>query len=447
MRSYKKIMPLFLIVALFGSAAFSLKNRSDTYNDYLSALNEARKYASEGIEADAITSYKKAISLYPTKEAYLEAGQVFLDNGDYSGAKRWYKEHLKADLPNDPDTYAYGIKMYLEKNNYRSAFDVYDEYKNRGLSSDSVEAAISEIKYKYDLVGKFADVGLFSELTGTAPVKEVDGKWGYITSGMSRELPYIYNSAFTFGTYAAVKDMDNNPYYIDRDGNIKINERVMLDADPELGKVCEFKKVQSSLLLVYNGSIWNYYDSSDYSKRFGGYAFATPINNGAGAVSQDGKKWALISAKGDLLTDYVFSDVVRDENDLVCRTGIVTAKDESGYIFLDNTGAQIGTASYDKADMFFDDSYAAVQKNGQWFYINPDGETVLTVSAEEARSFSKGLAAVKRDGKWGYINTLGEQAIPCVFEDVRYFNYNGTAFVKNEQNEWNLLELYEFNHG
>lgn len=439
-------MPIFLAAALFGTAAVSVNGRIETQRAYETALTQAREYADKGIVVNAVEQYRTAISINPTLTAYLEAGQVYLDNGDLSRARKWYKNNLKKEFPKEPETYLFGINVYLANNNYRMAFDVYDDYQGRGLYSEAVESAIDAIRYKYDLVGSFEGVSAFSGSSKTAAVRHAD-LWGYVDSEMTRKLPYIYQEADYFSTYAAVKDADGNPYYIDTAGNVIINEAVILDADPEFERVVAFKCIQSNMLLAYNGEIWNYYDAGDMHKLFGGYKNAMPIANGVGAVSKDGKKWALISNKGEELTDFIYDEVLADAKSIICRNGAIIVRIDDQYMLVDKAGTQIGNKTYDGARAFNDNSYAAVKYGGEWRFIDAEGNEYLRNKYKEVKSFSNGLAAVKQNGKWGYINTAGKLVIPCEFLDAKPFNTNGVSFVKVDNNTWKMLKLYQYNHG
>ena len=57
----------------------------------------------------------------------------------------------------------------------------------------------------------------------------------------------------------------------------------------------------------------------------------------------------------------------------------------------------------------FSEGLAPVQApSGQWGYINPRQQWVITPRFEEAREFQGGRAAAKQGGKWGFINKQGQ---------------------------------------
>jgi hypothetical protein len=54
------------------------------------------------------------------------------------------------------------------------------------------------------------------------------------------------------------------------------------------------------------------------------------------------------------------------------------------------------------------DGLALVEKDGEYGYINTDGELVIEVIYDEASSFNNGYALVKKDGTYMIINKMGE---------------------------------------
>lgn len=443
MRGYKKIMPIILTFALAGSAIYSFQNQAEKLDQYNSNLAQARIYAEKGIEKDAIEHYQEVIALNPSLQVSLEAGEVYLDHEDRRSAKAWYTKELLEKYPKEAETYLYGIRVCAQWDDYKGLFSIYKEYQNRGLSSDKVEEFVKPYLYTYSLSGTYEETGAFSTAAGLAAAKS-EGRWGYVDTTGKRKISYRFDEAGLFGEYAPVKDQNGRMYYVDTGGNEKINEKFILEKDPDFGSVKELKNVHSNMILAYNGEMWNYYSLETFEKLFGGYSNALPVSNGIGAVSRDGKKWALISAEGMLLTDFVYDSILADKKDIVCRNNILIAQLNGAYILIDSSGKQIGSNSYTEARPFNDTTYAAVKKNGKWIFVDGSGEEHDFGNFEDAQSFSNGLAAVKVEGKWGYINAAGEMVVENTFYDAGAFNNAGSAFVQTRPKCWQLLRLYYF---
>lgn len=103
--------------------------------------------------------------------------------------------------------------------------------------------------------------------------------------------------------------------------------------------------------------------------------------------------------------------------------------------------------SYQNACAFYENSYAAVEKDGYWLFVDENGETLQPGDFDELKSPSAGLAAAQKGNRWGYINTAGEWIIEPQFYDAGTFDNTGAAFVKAEENKWQLLLLNRFHHG
>lgn len=441
MQNVKKLLPLLLIAAYVASAVFMIQTKVDTKNEYASLVAAGDAYAEKGIILDAVSSYQSAMEIKPSIELSLKIGNIYLGTDDLRSAQRWYTDELLEKYPEDARTYEFGIRTYLMDESYTSAFEVYDTFLSRKLSSETVEQMIDGIRYLFSINGSFDDFLPYSNRTGTAAVCK-DGLWGYADGNGSLTIPYQYQSAGVFGTYAAVIDQDNVPSYIDRDGNPRIVASFILEKDPEFGQVVSFKDIQDGLILAFNGEYWNYYSAESYEKQFGGFPDAIGISNGVGAVCNEYGKWALISGDGQLLTEYEYDKVLTDPKGVICRSQTVVAEKEGKYLLLGKDGTQIGNNTYESANAFLDNSYAAVKKGGKWIFVDEAGNEYDLGDYDGAQSFSNGFAAVKKDNRWGYINLTGDLVIEYQFYDASMFTSGGRAFVMADKAYWSLLKLY-----
>lgn len=443
MRNNKIIMPFLLVFILFGSVFYAVSSRQDASDKYNNALEAARNYAQKGVYVDAITAYESAMSQCPSIEISYEAGMVILDSGDIYSARSWYKSML-TQYPTEPKTYLYGIKVYNTEQQYSTAFDVYDKYQSRGLFDPEVEQLVDEFRYAYKLGNRFDDAAPYSNVVALAAVK-YQGAWGYANLSGEKKIGYLYEKAGVFSEFAPVVDMEGNAYYIDNSGNIKITEDFILEKDPEFGCVREFGPYQGNAIWAYNGSIWNAYDIYTFEKLCGGFVDALPYSNEIAAVS-NGEKWALISQSGELITDYIYDEVLSDGKQNICRTNAVLVRIDDSYFLVDRSGNRICGDSYSDASAFYDNSLAAVKMNDKWCFVDETGAVVLKTEYDCATSFSAGFAAVQKNGKWGYIGMDGAECIDCCFEDADPFSIYGSAFVLTEEGYWKILKMYMYNH-
>lgn len=442
---YRIILPVFLPLVLLFSVLYLVQERQDIDLEYRTCISNAESYAENGLPEEAIASYKEALAIRPSMEVYLSVGELYLNQQEYRDAIRWYEDEMAVAYPNDSRTYEFAIRTLLAQGNTREAFQVYDQCQERKASSDAIVCQMEAIWYSFDLKGEYSQVKGFSGSTQLAAVKQGE-RWGYINANGSRVISNLFQKAGSFTDLAPVVDQDGEAYFIDTSGNKKLTTSYFTDQDPEFGEIVEFQDKQSGLIAAYNGELWNYYDAQTYQKKFGGYVNVMPIVNGVGAVSRDGKAWALISQDGQELTGFDYEQIVADSKAVICCTNAIIVRQDGSYRLIDKTGQPIGQAKYEEAYAFNENSLAAVKKDGKWIFVSETGEERDLGDFEELKSFSSGIAAAKQGGKWGYIDSNGEWIIEPQFEDAEAFFSKGCAFVETEKNVWRLLVLYRFQH-
>jgi hypothetical protein len=176
----------------------------------------------------------------------------------------------------------------------------------------------------------------------------------------------------------------------------------------------------------------------DFSE--GRAAFQTQDDK-AGWVDKNGKEWltgvykvtdnfsgglACVGKPGDgLAPHYGYIDKSGKEvipleydNGLACKEGIVFVQKErqGDWQGLDTNGAVVIRGAF-KLCRAFSEGLAAIRaENGQWGFINHQGEWAIAPQYEKTRDFSERLAAVLVSGKWGFINLQGQPAIPPQYE-------------------------------
>lgn len=442
MKKFRFGVPLLLILLLAGSVYYMVGNRTAVIREYQKKLAQAREAVENGVITDGVALYTQALSIYPSIEIYTEVGNVYLEAEDLRGAKNWYEREFVKKYPNDPQAYEYGMRVSMASEDYRGIFQIYDTCTKKEALSDNIEQLIKPVWYAYELMfGDYDEVGSFSSSNGLAAVKK-GGQWGYVDQDGKSELPFSYQLAGVFYDYAAVVDREGKAFYIDADGNTKITASLFVDAAGNPAGIRQFGPALDDQILAFDGTDWSYYSQKTYQKLYGGYKDATVVANGIGAVTKDGRLWALIGKNGQEVTGYDYEDIVTNGRGIACCTKGVFVQQNGKFWLMDTEGRFINHNAYDAVDGFYTDAWAAVQKNGKWMFVNDEGEEKDLGEFEEAKSFSNGLAAVKKNGMWGYIDLNGNQAIDCIFYEAEAFNSAGTAFVKPSEDKWNALSLY-----
>lgn len=446
MKRYQVIMPVALPIALVASVGFMIQQRMDVNTAYNGYLKAGQEYLQNGVLTSALESYEAALELRPTLEISLAIGNLYRDNNMLRQAEDWYEDNLLTTYPENVETYIFGIDIQLDQGNVREAYQIYDASQARGLQSDAFEEIMQPIRYSFDLIGDYEAVRPFSNIAGLAAVQQ-NGYWGFIDITGAKIIDNYYTQVGNFADMAPVVDTEGEAFFIDTAGTKRLTASYFLDKDPDFGQITAFGDIQSGLITAYNGSVWNYYDASTYEKKFGGYEYASSITNGVGAVSHDGKKWALVSADGQELTDFIFDEVVMDDKGVPCRTNVLLVSQAGQYMLVDHTtGQPINDNRYEDACAFDENSLAAVRKDGRWIFVDETGAESDLGSFEEAKSFAAGVAPAKQNGKWGYISTSGDWIIEPQFSDAKAFNSSGVAFVQDEKSVWRLLSLLRYHH-
>ena len=169
---------------------------------------------------------------------------------------------------------------------------------------------------------------------------------------------------------------------------------------------------------------------------------ATNFKNRVAAVKKDGK-WALINADMEMITDYLFDDVLRDEFNTCINNGVIFVQKDGKYYMVNEEGLRITETGFDNACPFVGSDPAAVCVNGLWGFVDAQGNMVIEPQYEAAKSFNMGLGAVCRGGLWGYINTGNVIRMEYQFEDCLPFSSNGVTAVR-ENDTWRYIKLLPY---
>ena len=145
-----QLIPIALVFLTIMSVYYLFDSRITLAKDYASFLAAAREDADNGVMIKAVEEYKEAINLKPSVDLYTEVAEKYLINDDFYNAQRWFSREVLSQYPADPKTYEFGIRMYVEQEDYSKAYETYETFVSRRLSSSEVEKMMESIKYKYN---------------------------------------------------------------------------------------------------------------------------------------------------------------------------------------------------------------------------------------------------------------------------------------------------------
>ena len=101
--------------------------------------------------------------------------------------------------------------------------------------------------------------------------------------------------------------------------------------------------------------------------------------------------------------------------------GLAVVRLNGQYGFVDQQGNVVIRLKYDMA-VGFSEGLAAVRlgdyKTGKYGFIDTTGKVVIPLGKYDSVStFSEGLAPVKLNDMWGFVDTTGEEVVPVRYTD------------------------------
>lgn len=431
MKNYRKVVPLLLI----GFAILAIYSRvtelQDKERQYYSYLEQARSYREGKIYTDAFEQYQNALNMKNTLAVCEEVGEMFLEAEDKQHIRSW-GEYMVEVYPKEVNGYEYLVNYHLSQARYEECFEIYDTVKKRGLYSQSLTETMNDIRYVYELNGgRYTYVSEYS--CSYCYAANAEGtQYGYCNVEGKEIIKPQYLQAGAFGNeYAAVQDNTGEFYFIDTNGNRKLN----VPKDITITKV----GFLSSDRYPVGTEGKMYYADTQGNLVLGPYEDATAYNGQVAAVKES-DFWYLIDLEGKKVSD-AYLGFAMDVKEIIFRNNVVFAKTEQGYVCLNGQCERINDVFYEDAKCFLDTTYTAVKIDGKWGYIDNTGKICIEPQYEDAKPFTNGLAAVKTKGFWGYIDMEGNIVIEPVFQDANCMNENGCTFVVTEDNKWKVLRL------
>ncbi|WP_102134121.1 WG repeat-containing protein [Campylobacter coli] len=166
-----------------------------------------------------------------------------------------------------------------------------------------------------------------------------------------------------------------------------------------------------SFFLIASLSIYQYFYGGKYSRVY--------INKLEGKCHYD-------DASSCKMLQTIYKEKCDDGDGKACFAGIFVSGDlirvkiDGQWSFLDKNGEFAIEPKFDYV-WSFGEGLAGVKLNGKWGFIDKSGKIVIESKFDSGGHFSEGLAGVKLNGKWGFIDKNGEFAIKPNFDDAWYF--------------------------
>lgn len=426
----KKNLSIAMLILLGMAWYITLSTWLGNEKKYNNIVAEAQRFESKGLYLEAISQYEEAKRI---KGELLILDEYIAD--DYLALKEYkeYRKKLNAIIA------AYGpveqdvIKLYEFTRDYFSedsvielVSDLYERYPD----SEIVKNYYNGVKGIY--VEKTCVYDRIYDFSGNYAVCEQKGKKGVIGLDGKTVIDAVYD-AIEFDDKnlqnIAVKD-GADCFYINQQGH---KTKVPEEPYTSMGMIS-----QSRIVAQKNGK-YGYLDQRFVEKTDFVYDDATPFYKSVGAVRK-GDKWALINRRGELITEFVFDEVVQNSKGICSVNQMIAVRQGSAFFFVNEEGERVSGNDYEAVKAFETDEPCAVCVNGKWGYIDQSEQMIIECSYEDARSFTNGYAAVRQNGIWGYIDTEDFMAVVPVFDDAGLMTEEGVAPVSHGST-WTLIQL------
>lgn len=437
MKHYRALVPVVMIFLMAISVYYYFNNISSENKEYQGYITQGDNYYEEQLYVKAVAAYAKAQAMKDSVDVDKKVADCFEAQGLVSDTQRLY-ENMLENYPKNVKAYEYVMEYYLKNNKYAAIYSANAAMQKRGLASEKITDILKQIQYAYYLDESMA-VNVGEYFNGYCIVESKTGEKGLVSENGGLALGGIkYKTVTDFYTdCSAVTNAEDEVYFVDASGNRTMNYKGE-EAAQELGLFT------TDRYWAKIGDVYAYYNEKG-EKLSDNYQRAVNFN-GDFAMVQQNDRWTLVNSKFEQIGDKEYANIIIDDNGYAIRKGLLFANYEGkGYQLTNTDGETVSEEYYEDARLMIDGTYAAVQKDGKWGFIDAEGKVVIEPQYDDARSFSNGYAAVQKDGKWGFINSDNEMVIEPEFEDARGFNSFMRSFVKKEE-KWYLLCLYSNNY-
>jgi len=437
----KKKNAALALVALIAFAAIAwmgtVKGHAENFAAYEECLEKAANFEAKGIYIDALDNYEQALELNPKEYTLvLKIADMYYQLGDIEGFLATCDKAIGMN-PEDPTPYVNKTNYYMDKTQYTEAIKVLNSAARVIENNEEMDNLRKELSTRcIEKYVSFTTIGDWHVQGETNYVAvEDNGKWGMTLKDGTRKirLSYEYVGAYDAETGVIPCCYEGAYYYMDLQGNRKL---IPDHAYQTLGAFgCGLAPAQR------NGK-YGYIDVDFNEKNFE-YEYAGAFANDVAAVKKNGK-WALINSGLELITDFIYDEILVDSNGFCSLYDVIVACRNGKYVFIDHAGNAIGSGYFDGAALpASNDSYIAVKKGEKWGFADQTGSIAIEPQYEGAKSFSMGVAPVEIQDRWGYINTEKELVIETKYFDAGVFSQDGSAAVKN-YTVWNFIVLCEY---
>jgi len=270
---------------------------------------------------------------------------------------------------------------------------------------------------KLAISDKFDDCRDFSENKAAINYK---GKWGFIDTYGGFVIEPIYREAYGYRNgYGIVRSFDDTWRLIDQKGNTKLRlnaDRVFLPED----KIVRYQKQGVYRYLSIDG------DTISNLK----FLRATDFNNSIAIVKQT-DQYQLMDMNGKLFSEKY--DRIFPQSEEFFRV-----KQNGEYFFINSDGNKIHSKKYIQA-FDYKDGEALVKVKDKFQVIDTNGKILTILNYSLAEPAGQHLYRVFKDNKWGLANHKGTLLVDTQYDMFYNCSESRIAFSKNGL--WGYMDL------
>ncbi len=222
-------------------------------------------------------------------------------------------------------------------------------------------------------------------------------------------------------------------------GLFDLHDEVMVIM-PKYARVIYWKELAGKVAMVKSGKKWG-------MARLGDEKLLLPIEHdllrrwNTLIEARKGEYLALFDNEGNAVLPWSAGTTELPDTYSGFANGFGKVVCEKGSGLIDEHGAIALACRYQDVGRY-SEGLVPAQKDGQWGYVNLDGDWIIQPQYANAHAFLNGLAAVQQNGKYGYIEKDGRVKVPFKYIDAGYM-YNDRMPVAREDDGkvlWGLID-------
>jgi len=223
-----------------------------------------------------------------------------------------------------------------------------------------------------------------------------------------------------------------NEYGAEVYGAVNTNGEVVIEFDPEIGKIAYFNGEYGIAIKYFDaetpGRCALIDSNGDLTTRYGYYSLYAKGESSCYGVlfaekgGLDSMRSGILNSDASIVIPFEYSRIINSEkwNQNILSVQRKVSDDDYRWGYVYSNGIEMLPCIYESAEVF-SEGYGLVLSNDKWAIINAYGIFVTDFEFDGINVFSEGLAVALKNGKVGVVNTAGKEVIPFIYEYISEF--------------------------